>query len=570
MLAAVARAGTTDQQQGCRNVRGAGAGEIEVGMRDLVLRTRMDSLQTHLEEIQDFLASVRNRQAEFQELQKILTASEDSVKSSVWVLHDVIEKSVLELRLTNKSAASELPKAQPEVEKLINLIDQLARARTILISMRTFSSQIEGLGIGQALKGILKNRAAGCTQTLSDLQNELKAGADAKDAWKEFGDKLDSRTLPLFAEYVEFVGGLALRDAGFDAGICQIADELIQSYEISPGARTDLLTIPVQQQAVALTLERIIHLNFPEWTIWALPLTAHEFWHIVACKNEKICRLLQKEIPGQVTAKLDVYLADAFATYAMGLAYAYSAILLRFNPRPQRSGESALKKNENVFTRNEGESDSHDKQADWVFERLKSLNDEAAGKPWTSLISQLEQDWEAKLKLNEKEKNGESDAKRAFCVFAMLKWMNKRDSARPWTGLIDELEQEWEAALKQVNPAPLALDHAFKEQMNNLIDGLGTMLHRETCFNFPVVNWGNIVGWVDKLLDNKVSEIQLQGTEELRHVLNAAWLARLQNPTKTKNIDEAAQYLRKRISDDKSRRDKGVTAAGAPWRPGGV
>jgi hypothetical protein len=83
---------------------------------------------------------------------------------------------------------------------------------------------------------------------------------------------------------------------------------------------------------VEVTLARIVRLGFPEWTIWALPLAVHEFG-LVAVTIEKIEEFVAQQVSHEDDRhRLQVCLADAFATHMMGPAYACAVILLRLDP----------------------------------------------------------------------------------------------------------------------------------------------------------------------------------------------------------------------------------------------
>jgi hypothetical protein len=115
------------------------------------------------------------------------------------------------------------------------------------------------------------------------------------------------------------------------------------------------------------TRSQILRLRFPEWTIWDLPLAVHEVSHVIIRKKlqeekekSKRRRILESFVQKQRDSLVELdpelnvqnkaggkkagrtrrfaedrvheFLADAFATYTMGPAYACSAILLRLNP----------------------------------------------------------------------------------------------------------------------------------------------------------------------------------------------------------------------------------------------
>ncbi len=71
------------------------------------------------------------------------------------------------------------------------------------------------------------------------------------------------------------------------------------------------------------------------------------------------------------------YLADAFATFTMGPAYACAALLLRFNPESD-------------------EQPAITKRAYVVFSSLKQMNSKSKG-AYKDLIDRLEREWEAAL-----------------------------------------------------------------------------------------------------------------------------------------------------------------------------
>src|SRR5207244_7964566 len=139
----------------------------------------------------------------------------------------------------------------------------------------------------------------------------------------------------VFSNYVEFLGGLALRGAGLDEGICRIADELMRSCGSFGPTHWSALTIPASQEA--MTLARSIRVRFPEWTIWAVPLTAHELGQVVIREpgTPDFEKYVKRQFPNAKTKQqhLRVLLADAFTTYVIGPASACSVIVLKLHPQ---------------------------------------------------------------------------------------------------------------------------------------------------------------------------------------------------------------------------------------------
>src|SRR5262249_16861778 len=159
------------------------------------------------------------------------------------------------------------------------------------------------------------------------------------------------------------------------------------------------------------TRVRIIRLRFPEWRIWDLPLAAHELGHVVIGENleseekpenadqriltpfiQRQRASLVRQDPGfkQMSMKrrsgvqqaaqwaesrIHEFLADAFATYTMGPAYACSAILLRLHPL--------------IDAKDGRPSDAQ--RAHVILSMLKWMNDKApiTDPPYISIISRL-------------------------------------------------------------------------------------------------------------------------------------------------------------------------------------
>jgi hypothetical protein len=324
-------------------------------------------------------------------------------------------------------------------------------------------------------------------------------------AWKEYAEIMSEQIrLFSFSDYVEFLGGLALRDAGLDEGICQIADELVQSCGSIGKTNWNALTIPANNEAV--TLARSIRMGFPEWTLWAVPLTAHELGHVLITAGRNRLEIgntntqWEKYIFNQVMGRnkkvqrdrqhLLIYLADAFATYAMGPAYACSAILLRFNP-------------------------------------LSAYTD---GDKYPA------------------------DAKRAYVILNMLRRMlaNDKQDTPPYDKTVDRLEAGWNAALARVN-SPTPLSQAQKDQLEGFNSYmLGQLSKGKGLYRGRRLKRTRAA--LDSLLANQPSSEILKGDEEGRDVLNAAWECRIENKYDLAKLQTSVQHLWDLIIEQKSKR----------------
>jgi hypothetical protein len=440
-----------------------------------------------------------------------LTGYEEGIPVSIIRIEEEIRSSKRRLefkgRETLETVLSSLGQASDEVEKLLNYVHL---AQDILEKMQIRSVEIEEDTPAATAATEIQTQANKCIETLGDINDSLKeaaeaeqkgAGAQAEDlrtkAWKAYAGKMDE-SQRVFAEYVDFLRGLAMRDTGLDEGICQIADELLGKWKILDVGYS--LTIPARQEALTMTLARIVRLGFPEWTIWALPLAAHELGHVVVSSPTKLKQFVEEKAPDeQARYHLQEFLADACATLVMGPAYAYAAILLRFNP----------------------------------------------------LTAYVEDTYEHP-----------ADAKRAYIVFTVLNWMNDRaHETQPYRGIIQTLEKEWNAALKQAGWSETQALQG-QEQLEGWVASLKERkLMGEVAVAYPVTSWDRAQGLQKQLLQNRDADFQVSGTYDLRDVLNAAWLCRIQEPAKVESIDQAARAVWNKIVESRK-------PGGKPTPPG--
>jgi hypothetical protein len=485
-------------------------------MEDLVLTTRLDSLQKSFEQVRGVVTLIQERRRDMDPLLNLINRS-GTVWRDAFVLRRNIQISESNLEFLRHSVEGydkeqvneTLSTLREAGEAVRNILGSLDEANSTINSvLRQSVEVVEDSGLGKMLREALAYKAEDFIADLWDIRGTLEearkvrqAGGDQTEAealmqqaWKKYTSKINTSSQPLFAEYVDLLGGLALRDTGFDEGVCRLGDELVSKWASAVRVDWDSLTIPAYQEALTMTPARIIRLGFPEWTLWALPLTAHQFGHVVVRqsmdseKRSKLKGLIEAGKPDERTkSHREEYAADAIATYAMGPAYACAAILLRFDP----------------------------------------------------LLAYKDQD------------EHPAYAKRAHVVLATLGWVNRQDSVAPYSGIIEQLRREWNAALDQVRPVGKLEDSEIAE-LDVWLDGLWEYLHtRRNPMMYSARDWVEIADWPEKLLQGREQEIGIKNSHELRDVLNAAWKCRIAYEADAQKIGDAALVLWQHIADKK-------------------
>jgi hypothetical protein len=196
---------------------------------------------------------------------------------------------------------------------------------------------------------------------------------------------------PLFVEALAVLEGALARSARLDDGFCDAADRLIA--EISKQAQRDWNRFTILNEGELFSnLAEMIRIRFPSAGVWDLPIAAHECGHFISTQAWERNRAgifrhafqdfldANKDEPESPPLyHLHEYFADVFAAFAVGPAYALSALLLRFDAsRPYE------------------ETDTHP-----------------------------------------------NPAKRAYLILSTLKWMDRKSIFPHFGGIIDMLSKLW-------------------------------------------------------------------------------------------------------------------------------
>lgn len=385
------------------------------------------------------------------------------------------------------------------LERLQKLMSSEDLAKTVVaISKR--SARLRDEALKEPMETYLRRSADTLINKIDALEEAFNEGARddiepssaEHNAWRKYLELLPA-VEDLFAEYVDFLGGLALRDSGYDEGICQLADELLHAIiGEGSGEAWKSFTVPSSHEMLDATLARIIRVGFPEWSIWALPLTAYGFFAVLVTDGRKY-----KEFGRRLTTTTDphvaILLSDALATYVMGPAYAGALLLFRLDPRGSAGGGA------DGYSLNE-------LRAKTVLDMLERLDEET-----------------------------DSDTCGMFRLALLKEWTMavSRTALEPAPTEEEELLRAGvEVALAST---PGIGDHASgisDEQLSKIVDFAARSMKGK---EFGSDAWDKIARWAQDLAEGNDLDPDRIDTraDPLRQLVNAAWIARMT----TTNVD---------------------------------
>lgn len=402
-----------------------------------------------------------------------------------------------------------------------------------------------------ALEESLGSRCAKVLDFVAELERKLDNEQNArpgvqKAMWDDYELLLELHVRPLFIEYVDFLGGLTVRDTALDDGVCEMTDTLLRRFlDLTKNA----LVVPARQAAISSAMNSVIKLGFPEWTAWAVPLVAHEVGLSVAAdlNNEKVQSFLQEHAgAGRSPGEVRHLFADAFATLMMGPAYACAAILLRFQPHHEltESRVRAERLRELLSAISEEELLTSEKVRHRISALLCEVHDVEAARQWLygGAAMALEREEPADVEraelclglLHDQDPVGDTTFGETAARLTSL-----------WRGVVDDLEAPdngGEQATVQGQEERAQWLHGFQADVLPLVQSqFGTR-------TFGVVRWSSTDRWLRPLLDSDVPIDAVGTSTTVVEMLNAAWRARLAEPSRAgaviANLDRLWRTLR--------------------------
>src|SRR5882724_352095 len=468
----------------------------------LLLRLRAETLQANLTRLRDHLA-IPDR---MQDLQRLAATAEEALKS---IRTTERARATLRDKIDRKEPIGwkekiDLDETSPEAKTVDNTFDDmqhdLNKARTNLLTLQDTIGQMTAkcfrvtqISVGKDIIDGLRTRTQPLIAEFGNIRTLGNNPKDLASGWETLRKKT-ALTEPILTDYMELLGGAALRDTGFDEKISYFADELLRST----GGK--LLALPMRRQELVTTIKQIIRVTFPDWTVWALPSAALEFWNVVGGQRvEETLEAYLGNLPAQERILIQplhkMCLGDAYATYTMGPAYAYYAV---------------------------------------------------------GLVLAVD---------------SEEDHYRVRAILAMLEQMEESPVGTLYLDVRRQLLGAWNAARVQFGRPLLDLNVGNPANANNsdpdgrgvrvLISGFWKTLELETSAKFGAAIWTESQPWAKLLLEDKADQINVPNGAELRHLLNAAWLARTDPQRNLKlDLNAAVKTLQNKLKERQEAKGK--------------
>lgn len=314
-----------------------------------LLVLRLDALELDIKKVLAAVTVAKDRGQLLEDARHQIGACRSllrAVQGSLDRLMTAIEDDPKILELINESSHN-LDRDLCEAPKTIGVV--IGNVRNAFENLGELASTAVTLGEPEALQSSLEQRCDELTRAIDELRGNLTAESGIRPAhWQEYRQLLNDRARPVFAEYVDFLGGLTIRDTGLDDRICEMTDALLGRFT---ALSRRPLPLPARQAALGNALDSVVLLGFPEWSIWGIPLVGHEVGLRYARDRNSVeltslirefARADNPRLGGQALPTetyIQDLIADAFATYTLGFSYACAAMLLRLSPRADQSRE---------------------------------------------------------------------------------------------------------------------------------------------------------------------------------------------------------------------------------------
>lgn len=292
---------------------------------DRVLATRLESVRHILRELRHLSDDVRNARRGLDEVSEHISEMGSTVARAARVagtLHSEVESSASDMLVFARTGDKDY---LPPTEDLQRMADALRDLRDELNGVKNRLSVDTVLALNTMRRWApLAQRGTDMPMTVKRLAGELTATLQETekkdDPWAFYHDVVKSQCDDLFAQYVDLVGGIAMRDHGLDGQVSPMADRLVEELIVSFSGPSTTLAVPSRHARGPLIHTQHVRIPLPPgWTLWTLPLIARGV-------GELFRQTLDPEEP------VRALVPDVFGVYVCGPAYVLASLLIELDP----------------------------------------------------------------------------------------------------------------------------------------------------------------------------------------------------------------------------------------------
>jgi hypothetical protein len=292
---------------------------------DRVLSTRLESVRQILRELRNLSDDVRNARRGLDEVSEHIAEMGSTVARSarkVGTLQSEVESSASDMAVYTRTGDKDY---LPQTEDLQRMAETLHDLRDELNGVKNRLSVDTVLALNTMRRWApLAQQGADMPMTVKRLAGELTATLqeteEKDDPWAFYHDVVKSQCDDLFAQYVDLVGGIAMRDQGLDGQVSPLADRLVEELIVSFSGPSTTLAVPSRHARGPLIHTQHVRIPLPPgWTLWTLPLIARGV-------GELFRQTLDVEEP------VRSLVPHVFGVYVCGPAYVLASLLIELDP----------------------------------------------------------------------------------------------------------------------------------------------------------------------------------------------------------------------------------------------
>ncbi|MGH9277690.1 MAG: hypothetical protein ACRD12_06230 [Acidimicrobiales bacterium] len=317
----------------------AGA-EVVEALRDA--RNKASRTHVFVRDVNEYVSNT-GLIATVDELTRFLQAIEDNRAAAQMLARQGIENNTGEWTASLAAISRKLQgyrDLSADGSKLLGELraDLLRIEHRVSFSSLALSDEAFGRRIGE--------RIGDLTEAIGSLRGRLKANDPPEGAWKTYFDEIEPEAQRVFADYLDLLGGVSIRERGLAIAaladvcqldnMCELADwhfknELTLCHDLE-GSFTAFPGVNVGSDVPPWP---ILRLGFASWSIWGLSLAGYEFGKLAADRkiSERGERALwAKEQDEFGVDGLRTLIADTLAAWAEGPAYGCALLYLVLKP----------------------------------------------------------------------------------------------------------------------------------------------------------------------------------------------------------------------------------------------